>query len=287
MPPYRFNASFTASGNALNSGQGEISETWMTGQKWRWTASLADVSHLQMFYRGELMEDRHLAVIPMRAHMLRNEALWATRTFNPNARLRTAKVQWQGKPTTCILGADPGGDAPPANVRSWDEEEYCIDDASGALVVHSIAPGTYAQFQYDPNQQFHGLNTPDRIQLYVAGALVVDASFHVTDASAADESSLIPAEGMTSTPRPTGLGVAVLWRLDSTGGADASVVQPVIVHAEIDGDGNVVEMEMSAAATTALIPAALQKIRETNFGHTGTERQGYIEVRFRSTGVTQ
>ncbi len=107
MPPYRFDVSFVAGGNALNIGSGEISETWMTGQKWRWTASLGDFTHTQLLYRGQLTEDSHVAVIPMRLHMLRNEVLWATRWFGPNARLRIAKIAWQGKPATCILGSAP------------------------------------------------------------------------------------------------------------------------------------------------------------------------------------
>jgi len=280
MPPYRFDVSFTAGGSALNTGAGEISETWMTGQKWRWTASVGDVSHLQLLYQGALMEDRHLAVIPMRAHMLRNEALWATRWFGPNARLRTAKVQWQGKSTTCVLGSEPAGDSANVQGREWDEEEYCVDDASGDLVVHSLAPGTYAQFGYDGNVQFHGLHLPDRIRIYVAGALVVDGIFHIADATADDEGSLLPAAGMTSDPRPVALGSAVRMRISAAPEGDASIAQPVIVHAEIDSDGTVVEAELSAAANAALVPAALKQVRETNFGHTGTERQGYIDVRF-------
>jgi hypothetical protein len=57
-------------------------------------------------------------------------------------------------------------------------------------------------------------------------------------------------------------------------------VQPVIVHAEIDGEGNVVEAELSAAANAGLFQAALEEIRKMKFGQTGSERQAYIDVRF-------
>ena len=287
-PPYRFNASFITGGAALDTGQGEISETWMAGQKWRWTVSLGEVSHVQMSYGRELLEDHHVAVIPMRAHMLRNETLWATRTLGPGATLRTAKVLWQSRPATCVLasdGAEGAQEAPAPQARRWNEEEYCIDNATGELMVHSVAPGTYAQFGYDAHLQFHTLQLPDRIRIYVAGTLVVDAAFRITDAGADDEASLTPAPGMSGTPRPTALGAAIRMRIDSTGGMDASVAQPVIVHAQIDSDGNVREAEMSAAANAALVPDALKQVRETNFGHTGLERQGYIEVRFLPDGT--
>jgi BlaR1 peptidase M56 len=285
MPPYRFDVTFVAGGNALNVGSGEITETWMTGQKWRWTVSLGDISHTQLLSRGQVLEDKHVAVIPMRAHMLRNEVLWATRWFGPNARLRIAEISWQGKPATCVLGSAPGqaDSAMPAG-RSWDEEEYCIDDSTGELMVHSIVPGTYAQFGYDAHLQFHGLHIPDRIRIYVAGALAVDGSLRIADTTAADEASLTPTNEVSASGQPLGLGAAFRMRADSQHGQGGNAPQRVIVHAEIDGDGNVIETEISAATDPGPIPAALEHVRLMNHGHTGTERQGYIEVRFTQVG---
>jgi hypothetical protein len=212
--------------------------------------------------------------------MLRNEILWATRGLVQGAWFRTARLLWQGKPATCILESEGTEVAIESQGRRWDEEEYCLDDASGILLVHSIAPGTYAQFSYGAGLQFHGLDVPDRIAIFVAGALAADASFTITDATSADEDVLAPTPEMTALPRPFQLGAAFHSRVDSPAAMPVSAMRPVIVHAEIDGEGNVVETELSAAADTALFPAALQRISKMDFGRTGTERQAYIDVRF-------
>lgn len=272
-PPYRFTVSFQAAGNALETGPGELTETWMNGQLWRWTASLGGVSHTQLRAHGQLLEDRHLPVIPMRAHMLRNEVLWATRGLGNGIRMRTAKVEWQGKPATCLLVSE--GEQSTAG-RSWDEEEYCMDDATATLVVHSIAPGTYALFTYGA-APFHGYSLPDHVQIYVNSALAVDSQFSIADATDADAESLTPAPGMTATPPPIGLVGPFYGRVESVPG---SGTQPVVVHTEIDGDGNIVESELSAAANPGLFQQALDHIRTMKFGQTGTERQAYITVWF-------
>ncbi len=261
VPPYRLHASFAAGGNALQTGQGEISETWMTGQRWQWTVNLGSISHVQQVYLGVLFENQHIAVIPMRAHMLRNEIFWARAQPGLAARLRTAKTLWQGKPATCLLespdSAIDGFDSS-AQARFWNEDEYCFDDASGDLVVHSFVPGTYAQFEYGAQTQFHQLRIPERIRIYVAGTAVVDASLQITDATAADESALTPAPEMTSSPTPTQLGPAFrAWAPAKNGGQ-------AIVHAEVDGDGNVVEAEVSSIRD-ADGAAMAQQVREMNF----------------------
>ncbi len=143
-------------------------------------------------------------------------------------------------------------------------------------MVHSIAPGTYAQFGYDAHLQFHELHIPDRIRIYVAGALAVDGSLHIADTTVADEASLTPTNEATASGQPLGLGAAFRTVSDTPGVHVGNVAQRVIVHAEIDGDGNLIETEISAATDPSLVPAALQQVRLLNSGHTGTERQGCI-----------
>jgi hypothetical protein len=48
-----------------------------------------------------------------------------------------------------------------SRVREVDLE-YCIDNASGLMQVHSIAPGTYFVYDYSGNQQYHGRIEPHR-----------------------------------------------------------------------------------------------------------------------------
>jgi hypothetical protein len=82
---------------------------------------------------------------------------------------------------------------------------------------------------------------------------------------------------MTTVPAPVGLVGPFYARKEAVAG---NATQPVVVHAEIDGEGNVVEAELSASPNAAMFPAALEQIRSMKFGQTGTERQAYIDVRF-------
>jgi hypothetical protein len=279
--PYRFNVSFTASGNVAGTGPGELTETWLNGQKWRWTVQLGNFSHVRILSRGQLYEDTHIAVIPNRAMMVRNEIFWALGGPGGNARIRTAPIQWNGKPATCVLLAGGNaGDAAESRSRLWEEDEYCIDDASGTIQVHSIAPGTYAYFDYSANQQFHGRPTPNRITIYTGGSPAADASFTIVDTSAADEASLVPTPGMTTNPPPVTLEGFMRTSINQTSALAAGGMQPVVIHAEIDGEGHVVEEELSAASNPALGQPALDAVQKMNFGYTRGERQMYINVTF-------
>ncbi len=209
--------------------------------------------------------------------MLRNEVLWATRGLGNGIRIRTAKVEWQGRAATCLLVSDSDEDARVApRGRDWGEEEYCMDNATATLVVHSIAPGTYSLFTYG-GAPFRGYSLPGRVQIYVNGGLAVDGTFTIADATQADAESLTPTAEMTGTPAPIGLMGPFLARTEAGSG---NARQSVVVHAEIDGEGNVVEAELSAAVNPGLFQAALQQIRSMKFGQTGAERQAYIDVRF-------
>jgi len=279
-PAYRFVASFVASGKVLNIGQGEITETWLTGQKWAWTTTLGTFSHLRVRFQGGLYEDSHADVIPMRAHMVRNEIFWELNGLSRNSGIRTARIDMQGKPATCVLVSELGSDAALSSGRGWDEEEFCIDNTSGALVLHSIAPGTYARLDYAANQQFHGRPMPDRIVIYVAGEQAVDASFNIADPTPADETMLTPASGMTTNPPPVVLGSPVNARTIVTGAPAGSAFQRAVIHVVLDGTGKIVESEVSSASDPSLIPLALEKIGNMSYNGVGSERQVFVSARF-------
>ena len=65
-------------------------------------------------------------------------------------------------------------------------KRICVDEASGLLQIHSIAPGIYTVYGYSRDLQFHGRTMPDRITIYVRGLAAVDASFEMTDAGNVD-----------------------------------------------------------------------------------------------------
>lgn len=281
MPPFHFTVSLTAGGNVADTGAGELTEVWMNGQKWRWTVQLGKTSLVRIASRGKLYENAHVDSIAMRAHMLRNEIYWAG--GSPARQVRTAQILWQGNPATCILTSDVTGAAAQTQARLWEEEEYCVDNASGLLLLHSVAPGTFAVFAYDPAQQFYGRSLPSRIAIYVADALAADASFHITDTDAQDEAAVTPGPGMISDPPPLTTQMPGHMSIAAPAGV-ASVspgsIQSVMVHAEVNGVGNVVESEISATANPALNQFALDIAAQEQFGYTGSQRQLYLKVVF-------
>jgi hypothetical protein len=165
--------------------------------------------------------------------------------------------------------------------RLWEEEEYCIDNATGAIQILSIAPGSYTVYGYSRNQQFHGRLILDRITISVAGASVLDAQMDMTDATAVNESQLAPSPEMLANGPVITLMLPTRFAIDSPVASPTGTVQPVIVHAQIGADGRVLEAELSAASNPALAQSALDQVRQTTFPPTGfTQRQAYINVRF-------
>jgi len=283
MEPYHFTATFNAVGSADESGAGEVTEIWMSGQKWRWTANLGSASVVRISNQGRVGENVHVATIPMRAHMLRNEIFWAIDEYASKAQLRTAQVQWNGKPATCILASGMTGAITQTQGRLWQEEEYCVDNGSGLLVLHSIAPGTFAVFGYTANQQFHGRTMPDRISIYVGGSLAADSSFSIVDATSGDQETIVSGSQTMSDDRVVGVQMPIRIPIAAPPGASvitAGGQQSVMVHANVDGEGRVLEAELSATGDPSLTQAALDLVKARGFGPSGTQRQMYLNVIF-------
>jgi hypothetical protein len=228
---------------------------------------LANYSLVRIGSNGLRFEDKHVSAIPMRAYMLRNAIYWVYQPPALNALSRTASVKWDGKPATCFLFSGAAGPVAQAPARRWEENEFCIDNASGLLQIHSIAPGTYTVYGYSRNLQFHGRTMPDRITIYVAGAQVVDADFSITDAGTVDQALLTP------TPEMIANGPVIQTMAPSR--FPLNVPNP---------EGNVLEEELSAASDPALAQPALDLVKKTNLPHTAFfQRQEYINVRFAPT----
>src|SRR5262249_39084528 len=101
-PPFRLDMTFFASGNVSYVGSGMLSETWLSGQRWRWTANLAGYSQTRNG-RGQMgLDEQPVPAVPLRLHMLREAVFWPV-SFAPGARLRTAAAQRNGKSLTCLL----------------------------------------------------------------------------------------------------------------------------------------------------------------------------------------
>jgi len=53
-----------------------------------------------------------------------------------------------------------------------------------------------------------------------------------------------------------------------------------MVHANVDGEGRVLEAELSATGDPSLTQAALDLVKARGFGPSGTQRQMYLNVIF-------
>jgi hypothetical protein len=277
MPPYELNVSFTALGNVQYTGTGELTETWLSGASWRWTSNLGGFSIVRIESTGQTADVPPVSMIPMRIQMLRDTIFWAERPPNANATIRTAVSQWNGKPVTCILTSA----MPPVSgsTRLWEEQERCFDDATGLLQVHSVAPGMSVIFGYGRNQQFHGRTIPDQITTYINGSVVLDAHVTLTDVGPLDANRFVVTPEMLRAGPAIALFTGV--RIPLNVGDVSGTARPVMVHATIDGNGDVIAEELCAASDPALAPRALDLVKKTNFHPTGAnQRDAYINVRF-------
>jgi hypothetical protein len=276
-PPFQMDATFLASGNVNYVGSGAVSETWISGQRWRWTANLGDYSQARIGSGQNAFDEQPVSAVPMRVHMLREAFFWPVR-FGPSLRLRTAAAQWNGRPVTCmLLGGEWGSTAPS---RLWAEQEYCIDNGSGLLQVHSPAPGTYVAYGYGKSLEFHGRFVPDRITASVGGILILDAQIAITDAGSTDGSRLTPTAEMIAAGPGVSLTTGPKFLISAPGSYAVDAIQTVIVHAELGPAGNVLEEEVSASADGRLNQTALEVVNRHRFPATGAQREVYVSVGF-------
>lgn len=277
-PPYRLEAAFSTGGSAAYHGSGQLTETWLSGQRWRWTATLDSYSVARVPGVGTASGEKYPGAVPMRVHTLRNAIFWAIPGIPSGFQVRTAAIQWNGKPATCVLTSGIAG--PTEQTRLWEEEEYCIDNASGVLQAHSIAPGAYTVYGYGKNLQFHGRSTPDRIAIYANGVNTLDAQVSLTDAGTVNESELVATQEMVAAGPVATLDLALRFPMNVPSASVSGAVKPVMVHASVDGTGRVVEEELLTASDPALVQAALDLVKNARFQAAGSQRQMYINVKY-------
>jgi hypothetical protein len=270
-PSYRMDVTFSA--NGTESGQGSMTEVWLSGQSWRWNSSLGAISTVRGAASGAHYADSH-ASVPMSVHMVRNTIFSPTYDVALGSQLRIAAVKWNNKPATCVLSS--GVVSPASQSRLWEEVEYCFDNASGLLEISSFAPGSYTVFGYAKGINFHGHPLPDAIAIFEGGNQVLDASFQISDAGAEALSSLGPTPDMTS--RETVLQSPSRQPVNVPN-SQVTHIQPVIVHANVV-NGQVVSAEAIATSDSQLSAAAVDFIKGMSLGPTGGQQQIYFNVKF-------
>lgn len=276
IPPFQLSASFTST-----SGSGSMTETRMSGQKWQWSGSVGNDTAVRIGNgSGLVYGSPNGGAIPPAVHVVRNAIFWAAAGVPAaDASIRSSSVIWNGKPTTCLLFG-PGRAEPPDGPRSWEEEEYCIDDASGQLQVHSFVPGTYVNYSYN-TVQFHGRTNPSGITIYAGGKKVLDAQLTMSDAGSPDDSLFTPTGQMLSYgPVGTGMMPSRMTMFAPSASVSDAAAKPVIVHASVDPQGSVVAEELSIASDPALLQTALDLVKNRPFPPDGNIREMYVEIRF-------
>ncbi|HEX3742652.1 MAG TPA: hypothetical protein VHW09_01925 [Bryobacteraceae bacterium] len=276
-PAFQISASFSS-----NRGSGAMTETWMNGQKWRWEGNVDKETAVRIPADGLHYALPMGGAIPPAIHLLRGAIFWAAHGL-PDAQgsARSTTIDWNGRPATCLLFGPRNTD--PSGPRSWDEEEYCIDDATGVLQEHSEVPGTYVNYTYAA-APYHGRSVPSGIVVMMGNKKVLDAQVTIADAGAPDESLFVPTEQMRSYG-PVGTSTSAGRTMFFEPSASVSDrAKPVIVRASINGEGTVVSEDLSIASDLSLAQTALDVVKAKSFPPNGNTRELFVEVRFVNAG---
>jgi hypothetical protein len=284
--PFTLKVSFNSTGNgSKNTGYGEVEETWLNGQTWRWSARLGDYSQLRIFYEGAAYDDKPRGSMPLRLQMVRNAVFWpVVGNFAPSL-IRMATANWQGTEVACMLISGGGNEATATAGRRWEESEYCIDPKTGLLRAHSEAPGIYAIYDYEGAAQFHGRTLARQITVVEGGATVLQIHLDGIEDANDDPHQFVPTHKMLARgPGAIMVGPFRFPEFVSVPASYSGAVQPVIVHAILDEKGKVLDAEVTQSSDPALSTAALGRVWRSSFGAAARpgklQREAFINVQF-------
>jgi len=264
--PFSLKVSFNSAGaDSHNQGYGEVEETWLNGQTWRWSARVGDYSQLRIFHEGVAYDDKPRGHMPLRLQMVRNAVFWPMAGNYASSLMRMATAKWEGTDIACIL-ISRGGDDSATSGRRWEESEYCIDPKTGLLRIHSEAPGIYSVYDYDGGIAFHGRTLPRRTTIVEGGATVLQIHLDSLEDANNDPEQFVPTKKMMS----HGPGAIMVgpFRFPETVAMPTGFsgeIKPVIVHAILDQKGKVLDAEVVESSDPALASAALGVVWHSSY----------------------
>ena len=279
-PAHVLQISFNATASTLfGGGAGHLTETWISGQNWRWDATFGNYSLLRISSNGVAYDQQALQPVPVRIKMLANAVFAPLQFTTPRvSAMRTASVPWKGAQITCILlgagaenameAATSGATSGPtsASGRRWNESEFCVDPATGLLDIYSEVPGIYAFYDYSNALKFHDRILPGAVAIHENGAEVVQSQLtSIADTDGTNTSPFTPTAQMKSQGAAVVLfaPTKTIRRVWSPNVATGATVEPVIVHVTLDEQGKVQESEVlqtSAASAQALAQVTQTKL---------------------------
>jgi hypothetical protein len=269
-PAHILQIAFNATASTLfPGGAGQLRETWISGQNWRWDATLASYELLRISSNGVAYDQQAPQAIPLRIKMLANAVFaplqFATPRVSP---MRTATVTWKGAPITCILlgGGDLLETSVPASAagRNWNESEFCIDPSTGLLDIYSEVPGLYVFYDYTNALKFHDRILAGAVTIHENGTAIVQAQLtSVVDTDPSNIAPFIPTAQMQSQgPAVVLFSPGRMTRLvPSPNVPQGATVQPAIVHVTLDEEGKVQESEL--LQTSGVSAQALDLVAQT------------------------
>ena len=266
--PYTVKVSFAAGAQMQDRGIGEMEETRNLEGVRRWTGHIDGFTLTRIIPEsGRFYDQGSRGPMPIRLQMVQSIVLGNLETlpdFTTDS-IRTANATVHGIALTCILTSISATEAPG---RDWSEKEYCIEPRSEQLQLYSAAPGIYVAYDYGASAPFHDHVVPDQFTASEAGRVVLNGTIKVEDpeTSSLDPAGFTPTEQMVkggvNLSSPSAALYVIQFRATT---ATSSVLQPVIVHATLSPDGNVVEAETLQASDRVLSQSALELVKKTKY----------------------
>ncbi|MBZ5646825.1 MAG: energy transducer TonB [Acidobacteriia bacterium] len=289
--PFTLKTSFEAAGALANVGPGEMTDVWLSPSRWGWSAQLGGYSQQRVLADGRIHDHRVGTFVPMRLQMVRAALFWPI-NFNPRAMMRIASGKIGDTDLLCALFSGRMNDTAAMSAepgRRWVETEYCADPKTGLLRVYSEAPGIYVVYDYQGAMNFHGRIVPRNIAITEAGAVALSIRVEsITDPAEAEvallqHSPLLQAIG----PQPA---LSYPMRFPQAAAPPEGFrgeVHPIIVHATVGPEGQVLEEEALQTSDPVLTQAALDLVRRSTYPPSSTfrsaagwQREYFINVRF-------
>ncbi len=256
--PYDRKTTFTSFGSTATEGIWQMEDTSPGGRIYRWTAQGPSYSATNLFNNQTLYSTQTgVAPIPVRLAQVRSAIFFMRPVIGPRATLRTAAANVNGVAVDCVLLSHMQAAKDAAGGRRWEEEEYCVDKASGLLITYSPAPGLYVLYDYSQALHFHDRLIPNKFTITQAGRTMIEAQTTAVGDPPKDP-LLYQPNGMNQ----TGVGSLMTspWIMNRR--APSALVSPgaadlVVLHGMKSKTGQIGDIELLATSNNALTPRAM------------------------------
>ena len=256
--PYYRKTAFLSYGGSSSDGSWQLEDTSPGSNLYRWSAQGPGYSAIHLFDHRMLYSNQPGVSIPVRLAQVRSAIFFTRPVVGPRATLRTATASLNGAALTCILLSHMGAAKGATGGRRWAESEYCIENASGALILYSAVPGLYVYYDYSQAIRFHDRVIPNRFTINQAGHTIIEAqTLKVSDPP--DNPSLFQPDGLNQ----VGVGFpmtapATLRRVIPSPIPPPGSSQVVAIHGMRSATGEITDLELLASSNSALNQTALE-----------------------------